>query len=259
MRATRSALGEGARLALCWLGLCVGACEPRVAAEPERAPTSVAQQMQPAPANDSRLRQLADELGQHPQGSPERAAFVAKQIEDARFSSTAAARTWASGDAALAQNAYAFLQNSADLALRPVIEQPLPSAPAAVTQGLWLIGDAETELRRKVLAHVDALLGDKRALPAEPGQAGAPHRVCDEAYATLRRMVSFSESELKAPFIARVFFASAPAARDALIERARRTPSWQRILDPAAHVDDKPEKPSAPAPARARPRPTLMQ
>jgi len=160
---------------------------------------------------------------------------------------------WASDDAALADNAYGFLQGVEDLAIVPAIEQPLPKDPKSAAQALWLLGEGEPELRRKILLRVNALLDDARELPVEPKQVGSAHRVCDEAYVSLRRLVVFPEPELKQPFVTKSFFASSFAARSALIERARRSPTWQRILDPNADPQ------SGPAKASHRPQLTPMQ
>jgi hypothetical protein len=222
-------LRQNAKLGLCWAAcLALGACQAGHAEEPGRAPNRAAQPT--APAGDARPPALLDLLAKHPKGTAERAAFVQAQIDEARFSATAAMRAWAAADATLAENAYGFLRNSEDLAVRPAVEQPLPREPQAAAQALWLIGDAEIDLRGKVLLRVDALLDDKRALPSQAGQVGAPRRVCDEAYVTLRRMVRFEEPELRQPFTSPGFLASTPAARDALIQHVRRAPTWRRIL-----------------------------
>ena len=164
---------------------------------------------------------------------------------------------WASGDAALGYNAHGFLLGLEDLAIVPTIKQPLPSTPEAAAKALLLVSEGKSNLRRKLLLRVNALLDDTRELPAAPGQTGSPRRVCDEAYRTLRRLVQFPETELKQPLNVKSFFANSPAARSALIERARRTATWQRILDPSPDAQDKPSKPSAPA--KARPRLTPME
>ena len=240
---------------LCGLGLALGSCQERL--EPERLPLSVAQPAAP-PAVDERQRQFLEGLKQHPTPSPERTAFVQTQLKDARFSGTAAMHAWASGDTAIIDNAYGFLQNIEDLAIVPAVEQPLPNDAKAAAQALLLLGDAEPELRRKILRRLNALLNDTRELPAEPGLAGSPHRVCDEAYVTLRRLVAFPEPEYKGPFAAKSFFASATAARSALIRNVHSEPTWQRILDPNADIDDKPSKLTKPA-THARPQFTPMQ
>ena len=81
---------------------------------------------------------------------------------------------WASGDAALGYNAHGFLLGLEDLAIVPTIEQSLPSAPEAAAKALLLVSEGESNLRRKLLLRVNALLDDTRELPAAPGQPARP-------------------------------------------------------------------------------------
>ena len=247
------------RLQIAWplalsCALALGACEKaeRVEREAERPLQVVGPAAAPNPSQ--RERRFLEQLQAYPAAGPERTAFVQAELRESRFSARVAMHVWASGDKALQNDAFGYLVDSEDVALVPLVEEPLPSEPKAVGQGLEQLATAEVELRRKVLLRINALLNDKRDVPAEATSALPLHRVCDEAYVKLRRLVAFPEPDLKQPLEAKKFYASPLASRNATIERVHHLHTWQRILDPN---DDSQDDPPKAAPKRA-PRPPQL-
>jgi len=80
-----------------------------------------------------------------------------------------------------------------------------------------------------VLAKLDALLGDRRAVPMttplgiSPEEKEKPRRVCDEAYLAMGSMI-YLEENLHDQLASRDVFLSKPeAARDAMLQHERRS------------------------------------
>lgn len=210
-----------------------------VTAEPA---TSTAQPNSPQSSNMAREQEFIEAL-RKPMSQSESAAFVKRNVDEARSTARAAVALWASGSKDQAYNAFSYLVDIDDLAVVPLLEKPFRDDPKAASQALDVLVDAELTLRRKLIARVNQLLDDKRPVPPPAAAAVAeepyhPHRVCDEAYVAMRRLVHFGEPRLAHELGATQFYAAAEPKRDIEIAYARSTNTWRRTVNPDDDVED---------------------
>ncbi len=180
-----------------------------------------------------RLRRLDAE------GSPDEAlALAAAILADAWKGARAAVEVWRGPEAKAAHNALVVLSQLGELAVAPLIEA---SSPRTGRERIWLlrtIAEAGIGLRAKIIARVEAALDDRELVhPPKPvgpcEEPPRPHRVCDEAYVQLRRLVGPAESEEDAVIQAWLFLKLDEAAKDAEIAKAR-TREFTDFTSPAA-------------------------
>jgi len=169
-------------------------------------------------------------------------ALAAREVAEARKIPRLATAIWANGDPDLSAAAFSFLLQAEDLALVPVLEQPVRDEPQSVSQAMRLLTGAELNLRRRIVAQIDRWLDDKRPVPQKPmvipvEERVRPRRVCDEAYVTMRKLVHFGEGDYVQLVDENQLYDLPEAKRDAAIARARATNSWQRIIDPDSVID----------------------
>jgi len=131
--------------------------------------------------------------------------------------------------------AFLYLRSSAELALSGGLGASVPEDPTRRAQRVNLLVDAETALRRRLAADLDALLEDRRPVPVHLGPPGEeakplPRRVCDVAYLGLVRLVRVGEELMEEILGEQAFLEQAEGTRDQLILRARQTRLWQRSL-----------------------------
>lgn len=114
------------------------------------------------------------------------------------------------------------LGESQELAIDPLIAvsglEPLDRA--------WLlrsIVSEETSLRSDTLAWLGILLKDKT-----PVAENETRRICDEAFLSLRQLISFDEAELGAGLDVKRFLAEPPVKRDQLINKALVSKTYRR-------------------------------
>jgi hypothetical protein len=196
------------------------------------------------------LRDLENKL------QPDDDAFAKREEKEARLAGRAAVRAWATGDEKLADQAFSFLVDMEDLPIVPLLEGPLRDDPKAVSQAMELITDSESELRKRVVFQLEKWLDDKRPVPLRPMPPGteghiSERRVCDEAYVAMRKVIHFSDDEVRQLVDEDLLYDLPEPKRDAAIARARATKSWRIVLDPDSVDDDVP-------PSSKRPRPKRM-
>jgi hypothetical protein len=173
---------------------------------------------------------------------PEEDAFVAHEVAESRLTGRVAARMWSNAEPQLAHQAFSFLIDIEDLAIVPVLEDPLRDDPTAVSQAMALLTGEEVKLRARIVKRLDTWLDDKRPIPQKPrvlpteGRVQA-RRVCDEAYVYMRRLVHFGEGELRQLVDRDRFYDLSEEQRDLAIKTARATNSWRIVVDPE-HADD---------------------
>jgi len=187
------------------------------------------------------IDQLSDLAGQ-PQSVQD--AFAAKHKSDARFAGQAAVRAWASRDEKLAEQAFAFLVDVDELSIQPLLEGPLPDSAMNNAMAMRLLVSRESQLRKRLVERLELWLDDKRPVPQPRLPRGIEeqtpeHRVCDEAYVAMRRVVHFSDDEVRQLVDENRLYHLPDALRDEQIHKARATRSWRIVLDPDS-VDDEP-------------------
>ena len=187
----------------------------------------------------------------HAMGNNEKEIALAETEENqARLPIRTAVRLWANGAADMSDAAFGLLLGVGDLAIVPVLEGPLRNDPLVAAQAIRLVTDRETELRKRVVIQLEKWLNDKRPIPERPLAPGtegtrAEHRVCDEAYVAMRKVIHFSDDEVHQLVDADRLFNLPESMRDRAIARARATRSWRIIIDPDS-VDDEPPPSSKP-------------
>jgi hypothetical protein len=175
---------------------------------------------------------------------PVQDAFVEQQKSKARLAGRAAVRAWVTGDEKLAEQAFSFLVDLDELSIQPLLEGPLPDNPMNIAMAMRVLVARESTIRKRVVERLEQWLDDKRLVPQPrlpPGteeQVGE-HRVCDEAYVAMRRVVHFSDDDVKQLVDENVLYNLPDALRDEQILKARATRSWRIVLDPDS-VDDPP-------------------
>lgn len=192
----------------------------------------------------SKLKSLVGKL------QPEEEEFAKREQNEARLTGRVAVRTWATADQQLQDQAFSFLIRLEDLAIVPLLEGPLRDEPLAVSRAMDLIVDGESQLRKRVVMQLEKWLDDKRPVPVKPlapGTEGTPthRRVCDEAYVAMRKVIHFSDDEVRQLVDADRLFNLPESSRDETIAHARATRSWRTIIDPDA-VEDEPPPSSKP-------------
>jgi hypothetical protein len=176
---------------------------------------------------------------------PDEDAFVAREVAESRLTGRVAARMWSKAEPQLAHQAFSFLVEIEDLAIVPVLEDPLRDDPTALSQAMGLLTNEEIKLRTRIVKRLDAWLDDKRPIPQKPSLLPTegklrPRRVCDEAYVYMRRLVHFGEGELRQLVDRDRFYDLGEEKRDLAIKTARATNSWQVVVDPEHFDDDAP-------------------
>ncbi len=193
----------------------------------------------------SREQQFIDQL-KSLEGAqqPVQDAFTEQQKSEARVAGRAAVKAWATGDEQLAEQAFSFLVDFEELSLHALLEGPLPDDPLSVARSMRLLVHRESVIRRRLVEQLEKWLDDKRPVPEPrlpPGtedQVGE-HRVCDEAYVAMRRVVHFSDDDVKQLVDEGRLYHLPDALRDEQILKARATRSWRIVLDPDS-VGDQP-------------------
>lgn len=145
----------------------------------------------------------------------------------------AAVRLWTGPDPALSDRAMAFLLTLEDLAIAPLLEARPPTANDRVW-ALTMAVDAESALRRRLIAAIDVALDDKTPVvvavhhPVE--EVPPPRRVCDEAFLLMRSVVQLGEDLIDSQAEGGMFLALTDAEKDAVIARARASSVWRCVL-----------------------------
>jgi len=183
---------------------------------------------------------------------PEHDAFIEREKMTALLGGRTAVQAWSQGDDELANEAFGFILGIDELAIAPLLDGPLRDDPMAVSQAMNIVVGEESRLRRRIVLQLEKWLEDKRPVPEKllaPGTEGTPahHRVCDEAYVSMRRIVHFGDHEVDQIADADRFFNLPANLRDKAIARARASKSWRLVIDPES-VDEPPpsSRPSRP-------------
>jgi len=185
---------------------------------------------------------IADLVSLQHKQQPEERAFATRETNEARLTGRTAVRMWSAGEKDLSDQAFSFLVDIGDLAIVPILEGPLRDDPGTVSRAMFMLVNQELELRKRLVAQIETWLNDKRPVPQMPRIVPAevrdsPRRVCDEAYAAMRRLVYFGEDEISQMVDEDRFYDLSEPMRDDAIKRARGTKSWRLVIDPDSVQD----------------------
>lgn len=179
---------------------------------------------------------LLPSLEAYPADPAEEEAFVDGHVRQARSAARIAAEAWKGGDPRYVPGAELFLRALDDLAIRPLLEIPVPSDAADAALYVNMLVEPELALRAAIASRIDAMLDDRRPVPMpfrpgpEPEERPPERRVCDEAYLAMRSLVNFGDDRLEIVLDQRTFLSEPAEARDELIKRARGSAAWKRAL-----------------------------
>jgi hypothetical protein len=169
---------------------------------------------------------------------------------DARSVPNAVVTVFLGADERVSGRAQLLLAHLDDLAIVPLVEAPNPSS---ADQRAWMMirsVKAELALRQRIIARLDKMLDDRAPLENPsfgPTEKAPPRRrVCDEAYALMRQIVHFGESKGKAEVEIDVFMNSPDKFKDAQIEKARKSATWNQAITEDDVVDYLTEHPESP-------------
>jgi hypothetical protein len=161
-------------------------------------------------------------------------ALVEEYGKDLADVYSAALRFTQSGSAS-AGGALSVLAQLAETAVKPIAaaipaQQPVPSTPL-----LFDLANGIAVTESVVAGRLKAALTDTRAIPQPPEarfieEVGPPHRVCDEAYTGLRRILH-AESRLQCAMETRHFLMLPDEDKNQEIESCMRTGSFTKFLD----------------------------
>jgi hypothetical protein len=180
--------------------------------------------------------ELLRSLETYPSDPAGESAFVARYAASARSAVTTAAEAWNSSDRRYAFGAELFLRAMDDLAIRPLLELPIPVDASDAAAYIGMLVEPELELRAAIATRIDEMLDDCRPVPAslppgpEPEESPLERRVCDEAYLAMRSLVDFGKDRLETVLDQRAFLSESPEVRDDTIRRARVSAAWRRAL-----------------------------
>ena len=189
---------------------------------PPMQPVQLAQRLASLDAEDENgLASLTDEI-----------------VQEDRRDARAAVRLWVGGDPAMSRKALVLLSGLHDLAAVPLLESQGPLTPEKEAWLLATVADAQIQLRSDVVRRIDLALADRRPvpLPEEYQQGGMeetppPRRVCDEAYALMRRMTRPDENEEQYQAKLRAFLELVDKQKDAEIKREKSGRAWRRLTE----------------------------
>ncbi len=142
---------------------------------------------------------------------------------------------WAGANEEHASTALRILTDLEEQAAFPITQDIAELEPTERTQAIQIAIQAELGLRQQVLVALDAMLDDRRPLPARrrlaPTETTTPERrVCDEDYLMMRELIHFGEDELEV-MVAEDAFRNLPEdERDRAISEARETGVWNRLV-----------------------------
>jgi hypothetical protein len=222
-------------LLLLWTGVAI-AGEVGQDSRRHASPATPALTDQPGASEMNQREALLRSLESLPSDPAAQEAFVARHEEVARFAARTAAEAWRGDDRRLAVPSELFLRALDDLAIRPLLEIPVPADAADAAAYVGMLVEPELALRAAISARIDSMLEDRRPLPAslppgpEPEESPPERRVCDEAYLAMRSLVNFGDDRLGIVLEQRAFLSEPPEARDELIRRARSSAAWRRAL-----------------------------
>lgn len=185
----------------------------------------------PAPAPAKGVQSVSSILAAS-RSEKEGAALAAQWSAEARLTARAAVKAWFGPDPETAGRAHAYLKAIDDLSIVPLLEQRAPESAALTVDVLRLATDAEVAAQGKIMQRATQLLTDQRHVPTSAGlrdaeETPAEHRVCDDAYAAMRRINRFGEDRVRGIAALDGFFRSPEARRDQLIAAARRAPDFR--------------------------------
>ena len=210
--------------------------QPRaVAGAPKSgAAAQVAASAQPAPGTPAPAKhaQSVSSILAASRSEKEGAALAAQWSAEARLTARVAVKAWFGPDPETAGHAHAYLKAIDDLSIVPLLEQPAPESASLTVDVLRLATDAEVTAQGKIMQRATQLLSDQRHVPTSAGLRDAEetppeHRVCDDAYAAMRRINRFGEDRVRGIAALDGFFRSPEARRDQLIAGARRAPDFR--------------------------------
>jgi hypothetical protein len=161
-------------------------------------------------------------------------ALAAELLEQAREPGNALVAFWQGSNPDLSEDAFAVLTELSESGIEPLLARESELEADDRVQALRLATEAEIALRQRILAVLDRMLDDRRPLTARPElspmeSAEPSMRVCDEAYIQIRKLVHFGEDELYAIVDADAYLDLPDEGRNEVIEKARRTETWNRL------------------------------
>ena len=187
--------------------------------------------MQPVQLTD-RLRRL------DPDDENGLSALVDEITQEDRRDARSAVQIWASDDPAMSRKALVLLSGVHDLAVVPLLESRGPHSPEKEAWLLTTIAEAQIELRGEVVRRIDLSLADRRPVPLPDAYQGStmeetppPRRVCDEAYALMRRLTRPGENEEQYQAKVRAFLQLGDRQKDAEIKQEKNGSVWKRLTE----------------------------
>ena len=174
--------------------------------------------------------------------TPDALRGLAEQLADEALDAPKAiVQAWATGARAESTKAGSVVLDLEEFAVRPMLSALDSSSVDWRMRFVDAAVETELQQRTAVLKKLDGLLGDATVLPAselsaslEPG--AKPVRVCDEAYAWIRRLVRVQDS--KDGFGSeRAFLKLEHAERTKEIQRWKRSTAWAELLGAEAEPE----------------------
>jgi hypothetical protein len=138
-------------------------------------------------------------------------------------------------DAADVRRARAIILSMGDVPFGPLIDTPSPQDPDLLVWDMQTIAEIHLSNQSKLTKRLIAMLDDKRqvpipTIPPEVEEKPIPHRVCDDAYLILRKMLS-DESEEEFMENNDAFIRDmTDNQRDAAIDEFRKTKKWSSLI-----------------------------
>jgi hypothetical protein len=109
-------------------------------------------------------------------------------------------RIWVEDEEGLMEDASELLNELGDIAIIPLLEAGPDLIEIQRANLILMTGNAQIEVRKKIVTSIVPLLEDKEKIPYEISLDNVEEeppirRVCDEAYLQLRRLLNTTESE----------------------------------------------------------------
>jgi hypothetical protein len=146
-------------------------------------------------------------------------------LSESREASEAVVGTWLTADKGLACNALFVMMELKELALQAILRH-MDSATVAQRKVLIETAvEALRSLRRRVLVQLDHLLNDSSpVIISDEDKPGSNHRMCDEAYLLMRKLLNDASKDQKA------YFKMNTLQRDAEIEKWKLSTSRRCLI-----------------------------
>lgn len=155
-------------------------------------------------------------------------------LKESRAPAAAAATAWQTGDPTVRRHARTVLNEMEEAALDPLLKTDGKLDPEEQVWRMTMVVETIGDLRKSAAVMLDRQLTNKQPapLPSMPGaeERDPSRRVCDEAYILMSRLTATDPDGEAFLLRMRRFSRMPEPARDAEIQRARKSAAWRGLL-----------------------------